>query len=204
MTQQFPKLLIATRNKGKLKELSSLLQGVPYTLVSLDDVGIDEDVEETGTTFEENATLKAETYSRLSGLPALSDDSGLEVDPLNGEPGIYSARYAGEGATDEQRIAFLHAQLKLANAPEQSWSARFRCVIAIAWPSGETNTFDGRCEGRIINESRGSNGFGYDPVFLFSDSGKTMAELSSEEKNDISHRSMAVRSASQWLIQRSQ
>ena len=188
-----PRLLLATTNRGKLAELSALLDGAPVTLVSLAEVGIEQDVDEVGSTLEENATLKATTYSRLSGLPALADDSGLEVDALDGEPGPLSSRYAGPGATDAGRIAFLLG--KLENIPEERWAARFRCVIAIAWPREPVELFVGECRGRIIRESRGSNGFGYDPVFLLPDLGKTMAELSPEEKNRLSHRSAAARKA---------
>ena len=164
-----------------------MLAGVPYRLVSLDDVGIQEEVVETGATLEENAVLKATRYSHLSGLPALSDDSGLEVEALGGEPGPLSSRYAGEGATDAQRIAFLHR--KLDNIPERLWAARFRCVIAIVQPPADVELFSGVCEGRIVRKARGRCGFGYDPVFLLPKLGKTMAELSFEEKNRVSHRS---------------
>ncbi len=194
------KLLIATRNRGKLRELKSLLAGVPFTLVSLDDVGVAEEVAETGATLEENAVLKATTYARLSGLPTLADDSGLEVDALGGEPGPLSSRYAGEGATDAQRIAFLLK--KLENIPEESWTARFRCVIAIAWPSEPVELYTGECHGRITRHPRGTNGFGYDPVFLLPIHGRTMAELSSEEKDRISHRGAAARKAAAALQQR--
>jgi len=197
MEKSADRLLIATRNRGKLAELTALLAGVPFTLVSLDDVGIDRDVEETGATLEENATLKAETYASLSGLPTLADDSGLEVDALGGEPGPLSARYAGEGASDGQRIAFLLE--KLENVSEDPWHARFRCVIAIVWPSGRTELHSGTCLGQIVRQPRGSSGFGYDPVFLLPEIGKTMAELSSEEKNGISHRSVAARKAAASL-----
>jgi XTP/dITP diphosphohydrolase len=196
------KLLIATRNKGKLGELSALLKDVPFDLVSLDDVGIDDEVEETGVTFQENATLKATTYAALGGLPTLADDSGLEVDTLGGEPGVYSSRYAGEGATDAQRIARLHENLNKTSVPEASWDARFRCVIAISWPDGQIDLYDGECPGKIISEPRGTNGFGYDPAFLIPSLGKTMAELSSDEKNRISHRSAAARKAAKALGQR--
>jgi XTP/dITP diphosphohydrolase len=194
------KLLIATRNAGKLRELVNLLGDVPFELVSLNDVGIDDEVEETGDTFEENAALKAETYARLSGLPTLADDSGLEVDALDGEPGVRSARYAGEYASDADRIAFLLR--KLENVPQEQWSARFRCVIALSWPSEPTEFHPGACEGMIVPECRGSNGFGYDPVFQFPNMGQTMAELTSEEKNKISHRSIAAQSAAKAISNR--
>ena len=190
---QTRKLLIATHNAGKLRELAELLGGIPYQLVSLSDVGIVEDVEETGQTFEENATLKAETYRDLSGLPTLADDSGLEVDALDGEPGVRSARYAGEDATDADRVALLLRNL--ADAPSEERTARFRCIIAVAAPGQRTRLYDGACEGLIVNEPRGDNGFGYDPVFLVSGEGLTMAELSSERKNAVSHRAVAARKA---------
>jgi len=193
------KLLVATGNAGKLRELSELLNGVPFQLVSLADVGIDVDVEETGATLEENAALKATTYSGLSGLPTLADDSGLEVDALGGEPGVLSSRYAGEGTTDAQRIEFLLKKLRETSVHEEHWDARFKCVIAISMPSEPVELYSGECPGRIISESRGSNGFGYDPVFLFPHLERTMAELSSEEKNDLSHRSAAARKAAAVL-----
>ena len=194
------KLLIATHNQGKLKELSSLLEGVPFELVSLSDVGIEHDVDETGATLEENASLKAETYAQLSGLPTLADDSGLEVDALGGEPGVRSARYAGEDATDEDRIALLLSNL---SDKPQPWNARFRCVVAVVWPNKPVELYPGECPGEIITEPRGSNGFGYDPVFLIQQEGKTMAELSSDEKNRLSHRSAAARKAGDALMRRS-
>lgn len=200
-------LLIATRNRGKLQELRALLAGVPVQLLSLAEVGVAQDVEETGSTLEENATLKATTCARLSGLPTLADDSGLEVEALGGQPGPLSSRYAGEGATDAQRIAFLHD--KLQNIPEEHWNARFRCVIAVAWPKVGLNRrrkavelYAGECRGRIVREARGSCGFGYDPVFLVDGLGKTMAELSLVEKNMVSHRSVAARQAAAALTRR--
>ena len=190
-------LLIATRNPGKLRELTSLLAGCTLKLVSLDDVGVDADVLEPGSTFEENATLKALTYSRLAGMVTLADDSGLEVEALGGEPGVMSSRYAGEGASDQQRIAFLLR--KLDNIPEDRRKARFRCVIAVARPGAETGLYAGECHGTIIDAPRGRNGFGYDPIFLLPELGRTMAELSPEEKDRVSHRSMAARKAVEAL-----
>ena len=150
-------------------------------------------MDETGSTFEENATLKAETYCQLAGVMTLADDSGLEVDALGGEPGVRSARYAGPDATDAERIEFLLGKLK--GSDPDTWTARFRCVIAIAEPGRATTLYSGSCEGRIVSEPRGENGFGYDPVFLFPDMSLTMAELSDERKNSISHRSEAARKA---------
>ena len=190
------KLLIATHNAGKLTELRHLLGDAPYTLLSLTDVGIELDVDETGETLEENAALKATTYARLAGILTLADDSGLEVDALNGAPGIYSARYAGPDATDADRIAKLLTNI----APHpQPWSARFRCVIAIATPGGEIELHGGACEGVIISNPRGDNGFGYDPIFYMPEQDRTMAELTDTEKNAVSHRAIAARKAAASL-----
>ena len=165
----------------------------PFELVPLADVGIDADVEETGTTYAENATLKAVTYARLSSLPTLADDSGLEVDGLDGEPGPRSARYAGEDANDDDRIAFLLQ--KLNNIPREKWTARFRCVIALTRPDCPVELFEGRCEGVITDRPRGASGFGYDPAFYIPEMNRTMAELSFDEKNRISHRGRASEAA---------
>ncbi len=195
-----PKLLVATRNAGKLRELTQLLGDSNCDLVSLDDVGIAHEVEETGATFEENAALKAETYRNLGELVTLADDSGLEVDALGGEPGVRSARYAGPDATDDERVAFLLA--KLADTPSANRSGRFRCVIAIAAPDQETEFHSGSCEGRIVSKPRGENGFGYDPIFEFPDLGLTMAELPTRLKNTLSHRAIAARGAAKSLSER--
>lgn len=191
------KLLIATHNAGKLAELRDLLRGVPYTLVSLSDVGIELDVDETGQTLEENAALKATTYAQLAGMLTLADDSGLEVDALNGAPGVHSARYAGPNATDADRIAKL---LDNIDSHPRPWNARFRCVIAIATPDGEIESLGGACEGVIISRPRGDNGFGYDPVFFMPEQNRTMAELTDAEKNAVSHRGIAARKAAVSLI----
>ncbi len=185
-----PRLLIATRNQGKIREYQRLLATVSYSLIGLDDAGLSFDVEETGQTFADNAILKATTYARASGLLTLADDSGLAVDALGGEPGVRSSRYAGPDAGDPERIAFLLD--KLAAVPPSERTARFHCVIALAHPSGELITVDGICEGIITQAARGSGGFGYDPVFYLPDQGCTMAELSPEEKNLISHRARAA------------
>ena len=186
------KILIATHNTGKLREFSSMFARTPFELVSLSDVGIDVDVEETGATYAENATLKAVTYARLSGLPTLADDSGLEVDGLDGEPGPRSARYAGEDANDDDRIAFLLQ--KLNNIPREKWTARFRCVIALTRPDRPVELFEGWCEGVITDRPRGVSGFGYDPAFYIPEMDRTMAELSFDEKNRVSHRGRASES----------
>jgi XTP/dITP diphosphohydrolase len=185
-------LLLATNNRGKVREYQTMLAGLPFRLVTLEDCGLDS-VEETGDTFEENARLKAIDAAQRSGLLSLADDSGLEVTALNGEPGVRSARYAGEDATDADRVRFLLGKLR-----DVSWEhrkARFRCVIALADPTGGVELFDGQCHGFITFEPHGELGFGYDPVFYFPEQNKTMAELDPEEKNRLSHRGEAARKA---------
>jgi len=192
------KLLLATNNKGKAREYKSLLRGIPYDIVTPAEAGISTEVEETGATFEENARLKATTMAAASGLLSLADDSGLEVDALGGEPGPLSARHAGEGATDRDRIDYLLKRLK--DVPEKERTARFRCVIAIAEPGGRVEVCAGESRGLITTAPRGEHGFGYDPVFYVPERGKTMAELAPEEKNRISHRARAAEKARQLLI----
>ena len=187
------KLLIATHNRGKLREYQEIFGDLALELLTLDDVGITHDVEETGATFEENARLKADAYARASGLLTLADDSGLEVDALGGEPGVFSKRYAGEGKSDAERNVYLLEKLR-AVPPEQR-AARFRCVIAIADARGNMLTTEGTCEGEIAFAPRGTNGFGYDPIFIVGDSGKHLAEFTSKEKNKISHRGRAAEKA---------
>ena len=187
------KLLLATTNQGKLREYCHLLKGLPFEIVTPADEGIDITVDEKKETFEENARLKATTYSRLSGLVTLADDSGLEVDALGGGPGIISARFAGEQASDKDRIEHLLARLK--EVPWEKRTARFRCVIAIATPEGRTELCDGECQGLIAFQPKGENGFGYDPVFCLPEFGKTIAELPLEAKNQVSHRGKAARKA---------
>ncbi len=191
-------LLIATHNRGKLREYQELFADLPFELLTLDDVGIRDDVEETGETFAENARLKATEYARESGLLTLADDSGLQVDALGGEPGVRSKRYAGENASDAERVIFLLAKIK--DVPREQRVARFRCAIVIASPQGEVRECDGTCEGEIAFEPRGSNGFGYDPIFLFPERGVTMAQLPSDEKNRISHRARAAEHARDLLV----
>jgi len=193
-------LLIATTNRGKLKEYRAMLDGLPFELLSLEDAGITLDVEETGETFEENAILKAKTYAAMSGLLTLADDSGLEVDALGGEPGVRSARYAGEGATSRQRNELLLRNLAAKDGAGRS--ARFRCVIAVASPSGDwVRTVDGSCEGTIAYEMKGETGFGYDPLFIVPEYGAHMAELTMEEKNRVSHRGRAIERAKPLLAE---
>lgn len=193
------KLLIATHNRGKLIEYQALLDGLALEVVTLDDVGIADDVAETGATFRENAEQKAITYARQSGLLALGDDSGLEVDALNGEPGVYSKRYAGDAKSDAERNAYLLEKLRDVRPADRA--ARFRCVIVIADPQGRTWTSEGTCEGSIAFEPRGTNGFGYDPIFILSENGKHMAKLSAEEKNRVSHRARAATGARKILAE---
>ena len=190
------RLLIATHNRGKLIEYQEMLDD-HFELVTLDDVGIRDDVEETGVTLAENARLKALAYARPSGLLTLADDSGLEVDALGGEPGVYSKRYAGENKSDAERNTFLLNKLR--DVPRGKRAARFRCAIAIATPDGKLWETDGACEGEIMFEPRGTNGFGYDPIFQVAERGVRMAELSTAEKNKISHRARAAEKARKIL-----
>ena len=191
------KLLLATNNQAKVSEYRSLLRNLPYELVTLDEQGITTLVNEVGESLEENARLKATTLATQSQLLALADDSGLEVDALGGEPGRLSARYAGENASDKDRVNYLLLRLK--GVPWEKRSARFRCVIAIATPGGEVEFCSGECQGFIAFEPRGEWGFGYDPVFYLPELDKTMAELPLEIKNLISHRGLASRKVSQLL-----
>ncbi len=193
-----PELLLATNNKGKIREYRSLLRGIPFKIVAPAELGISTEVEEGGGSFEENATLKAIALAKASGRLSLADDSGLEVDALGGEPGPLSARYAGVNATDAARVNFLLAKLK--DSPTKKRTARFRCVIAIAAPDGKVELFSGECRGVINDTPRGSNGFGYDPIFFIPELGKTMAELTLEEKNKISHRARAAEKARDKLM----
>jgi len=191
------KLLLATNNQAKVREYRSLLQSLPYELVTLAERGITTVVSEAGESLEENARLKATVLAAQSQLLALADDSGLEVDALGGEPGRLSARYAGEGASDRDRVNYLLSRLK--GVPWEQRSARFRCVIAIATPEGEVEFCSGECRGFITLEPRGEQGFGYDPVFYLPELGKTMAELPLEIKNQVSHRGQAARKVYQVL-----
>ncbi|TWT26302.1 XTP/dITP diphosphatase [Planomicrobium sp. CPCC 101110] len=185
------KVIIATQNKGKAKDFETLLSPLGYQVLTLRDVAEELDIEETGATFEENAIIKAEAVASALQTPVIADDSGLEIDALNGEPGVYSARYAGGVKSDEANIDKVLD--KLGGVPEEERTARFRCVLAVAAPDQKTVTVSGSCEGRIWSERRGENGFGYDPIFYVPALGKTMAELSPEEKAAISHRGNAIR-----------
>jgi len=191
------KLLLATNNEAKVCEYRNLLQNLPFGLVTLAELGMTIIVDEVGESLEENARLKATVLAAKSQLLALADDSGLEVDALGGEPGRLSARYAGEKASDRDRISYLLA--KLEGVPWERRSARFRCVIAIATPEGKVEFCSGECLGVITFEPRGEQGFGYDPIFYLPELGRTMAELPLEIKNQVSHRGQAARKVRQVL-----
>lgn len=187
------RLLLASTNPGKVFEIQALLEGLNLELVTPSQLRIDLVVEEDGATYEENAARKALAFAKMTGIPTLADDSGLEVDTLNGAPGLFSARFSPlPSATDADRRAHLIAELETQPRP---WRARFHCTIVLALPSGEIYTFQGECSGEIIPEERGQNGFGYDPIFHLPEIGKTMAELTMEEKNQLSHRARAVQAA---------
>ncbi len=189
-------LIVATRNQGKLREFRSLLLPLGCDILSLNDAKIDIEIEETGKTFAENAQIKAIGYSRLAAFPVLADDSGLEVFSLGGKPGIHSARYAGTGASDSDRIRKLLKELDQAGGNRD---ARFVCSLALAQAGSLLLESAGECRGVLIAEPRGANGFGYDPIFLFPSLGKTFAELNETEKNQYSHRARAVASLLQLL-----
>jgi XTP/dITP diphosphohydrolase len=190
------KLLLATRNKGKIKELNELLKGLDAELLTPEDLSLNLDIEESGETYLDNATKKAAAYANQSNLFSLADDSGLEVEALDGAPGIYSARFSPlTGADDKDRRDYLLEQLEEHPKP---WSARFHCTVVLAAPSGETRFAEGECAGEIIPEELGTSGFGYDPIFLVASLGKTMAELNMNEKNQVSHRARAIKAL--WPI----
>lgn len=184
------KLLLAGENEGKLREFRQLLSGLPLCLVSAAELGLHLHIEETGARFAENAAFKARAYAAASGLPALADDSGLVVGALAGRPGVLSARYAGEGASDADRRRKLLEEMH--DVPDGRRGARFCCVVALVW-GGKLLTTEGTLEGEIAREERGSGGFGYDSVFSPAGSGRTLSELPPEEKNAISHRGRAGR-----------
>ena len=191
------KLLLATNNQGKVREYRSLLQGIEFELITPAEAGISRVIEEVGESLEDNAKLKATLLAEESRLVALADDSGLEVDALGGEPGRLSARYAGEGASDRDRVNYLLSRVK--NVPWEKRTARFRCVIALATPRAELKVCSGECTGIIAFEPKGELGFGYDPIFYLPGLGKTMAELPTAIKNRISHRGKAARKAIRFL-----
>jgi XTP/dITP diphosphohydrolase len=194
-----PDLLIASTNPGKLREIQSILAAMPtgwhsaLNLLQPAEMGLHLEVQEDGQTYAENASLKARAYCHASQVITLADDSGLEVDTLGGQPGLHSARYAPQpGATDADRRAYLLHNL---NGHPRPWTARFRCTVAISTPAGEFYYTEGICPGEIIDQERGHNGFGYDPIFLLPELGRTLAELSMSEKNRLSHRARAVQAA---------
>jgi XTP/dITP diphosphohydrolase len=194
-----PKLLLATSNPGKIREYRSLLDGLGYQITTLAEEGITKVVTESGNNYEQNARLKAITYAKLSQLIALADDSGMEVDALDGHPGVKSARFAGKSATDAERVSLLLARLDGVHWERRT--ACFKCVIAIATPEGQSEVCCGECHGVIAIEAKGENGFGYDPIFFLPKIGKTMAELPLATKNKISHRARASLKARQVLQQ---
>ncbi|HBA90571.1 MAG: non-canonical purine NTP pyrophosphatase, RdgB/HAM1 family [Chloroflexi bacterium GWB2_54_36] len=192
------RLLIASSNRGKLREIQAVLAGLPVELVLPADLGLSIQVDETGATYAENAALKARAYCQVSGLLTLADDSGLEVDALKGAPGLHSARFSPKpGASDADRRALLIRTLSNIPVPPGApgWPARFHCTVSVAEPSGTLHTTEGRCDGFIITEERGQNGFGYDPIFFIPVEDATMAELPDGRKNQISHRARALQAA---------
>ena len=193
------KIVFATTNDWKIKEIKEILSDFDIEVVSMKEMSIDTDIEENGSTFEENSLIKARSVSKLTGLPALADDSGLEVDFLNGEPGIYSARYLGRDTDYDYKNKYIIDKLK--NAVGEKRSARFVCVISLVLPDGREFIKKGVMEGRIGYEIKGENGFGYDPIFFLLEYGKTSAELSAEEKNKISHRGKALRAMKDLIVE---
>lgn len=194
-----PSLLLGTRNPGKMREIEIILGDVPWQIRSLQEFEAVITPAETGATYAANAIIKAQFYARETGLCALADDSGLEVEALGGAPGVYSARYAGEDASDADRRALLLSEL--ADVPHENRGARFVCVVAISEPDGRVlNVSEGRCSGRITFEPRGEGGFGYDPLFVPDGFDQTFAELSDSIKNQISHRARALLKAREFLL----
>lgn len=189
--------IIATHNPGKVKEFKEILEPKGYDVKSLADIGYTEEIEETGHTFEENAVLKAEAVAKAVNKMVIADDSGLSIDNLGGSPGVYSARYAGEQKDDQANIVKVLGELK--GIEKEQRTARFRCALAVSIPGEETKTVEGHVEGYIAEEPRGEYGFGYDPIFIVKDKDQTMAELTSDEKNKISHRADALKKLSKLL-----
>ena len=186
------RVVLASKNKHKLVEISKITEKFGFELVLQSELGVDIDVEETGSTFEENSLLKAEAVMKATGLPALADDSGIAVDALNGEPGIYSARYGFDDTLDDWgRLLLLLKNTE--HVPDGQRQAQFVCVITMVTPEGEVIQARGEIHGELTREARGENGFGYDPIFYYPPLGKTTAELSSEEKNQVSHRANALK-----------
>ena len=188
-------IIVATNNQGKVKEIKNILY--PHNVMSQSEIGVDIDVEETGETFAQNAFLKARALKGHTDCAIIADDSGLMVDYLNGEPGVYSARYAGDNPTPEQGMDKLLKNLD--GVPFEGRSAHFVTVIALIMPDGTEYSFEGRCDGYITNIKKGENGFGFDPIFYYPPLGKTFAELTDDEKNSVSHRSHAIAKLAQFL-----
>lgn len=182
-------IVLATRNRGKTEEIVDLLKDYPVRIRNLDDFGPIPPIVEDGTTFDDNAYKKASLTARFLGMPALADDSGLTVAALGGAPGVYSARYGGESATDQDRYRKLLKEM----AGEEDRTAAFECVLSLAVPTGPALTYEGRCEGLITQAPAGENGFGYDPIFLYPPLDKTFAQMSLAEKSEVSHRGKALR-----------
>ena len=186
------KVVLASKNRHKLEEISKITEKFDMELILQSELGVDIDVEETGTTFEENSFLKADAVMKATGLPALADDSGIAVDALNGEPGVYSARYGFDDTLDDRgRLELLLKNTE--NVPDGQRQAQFVCVITMVTPDGKTIQARGEIHGELTREAKGENGFGYDPIFYYPPLGKTTAELSPEEKNQVSHRANALK-----------
>jgi len=205
MPKEFSDLLIASNNQGKIREIKALLSDLPTNLITPYDLGLKISVSETGNTYYQNALIKAQAYMQVANVLTLADDSGLEVEPLDGLPGILSARFSKKiDASDADRRRYLLSRLQGKPKP---WKATFRCVVVCITPDGDLYTTEGSCSGVISEDERGERGFGYDPIFLFPDHGLTMAELSLEDKNQVSHRARAIRKVKPYLLayyQRSQ
>lgn len=193
-----PRIIFATSNEGKMREIRQIMQDSEYEVVSLKEAGISADIVENGTTFEENAVIKASAIAKLTGELAMADDSGLEVDYMDKAPGIYSARFLGEDTSYDIKNTYILDKLK--GVPQEERSARFVCAIALAKPDGTAITRKATIEGYIGYEIRGENGFGYDPIFMVPEFDKTTAELSIEEKNKISHRAKALMAMKEELL----
>lgn len=194
------KLLIASNNAHKVAEFRRLFDGLNLELVTPNDIGLALDVEETGETFEANAKLKAHAFARASGLPALADDSGIEVDALDGRPGVRSARYGGDGLDDEDRVQLLLKEMDA--VPDGQRTCRYRVVLVFVDSDGREVSTEGRCEGCVARATSGANGFGYDPIFYVPSFGKTIADITSDEKDEISHRGIAARAMATILAAR--
>jgi XTP/dITP diphosphohydrolase len=197
MDESVSEILVATGNKGKISEIAQILEDLPIRLISLADMDDPPDLIEDGDTFEQNAEKKAWTVAKRFNIVSMADDSGICVDALQGGPGVFSARYGGEGLDDEKRR--IHLLREMAHIPETERTARFVCVICLAWPDGRTIFFRGECEGVIVFEPKGEGGFGYDPVFYYEPAQKTFAEMAPEEKNLVSHRYRALQKMKECL-----